>query len=73
MILTDIKQYLQTNNRAVLIDLARHFDVTPDAMRGMLEHWIRKGKIKHLKGNICSKGCCQSKPADLEIYEWIGV
>ncbi len=71
MILTDIKQYLQTNNRVVLIDISHHFNVTPDAMRGMLEHWIRKGKIRHLKGSFCNKGCCQSNPADLEIYEWV--
>jgi hypothetical protein len=72
MILTELKFYLKENKRATLIDLAHHFDVTPDAVKGMLEHWIRKGKVHRLEGSRCTKGCCQSDPAHLEIYEWVG-
>ena len=71
MVLTELKSYLMENRRATLIDLSHHFDVTPDAMKGMLEHWIRKGKVRHLEGSRCTKGCCQTDPAHLEIYEWI--
>jgi len=71
MNLTKLKSYLILNKRAALIDLAHHLDVTPDAVKGMLEHWIRKGKVRHLEGSACNKGCCQCDPAGLEIYEWI--
>ncbi|HDN26665.1 MAG TPA: hypothetical protein ENG03_06145, partial [Thioploca sp.] len=46
MILTELKSYLVENKRAVLKDLAHHFETTPDAVKGMLEHWIRKGKVR---------------------------
>ncbi len=71
MILSELKSYLIKNKRASLIDLAHHFDVAPDAMKGMLVHWIRKGKVTHLEGNTCQKGCCQCDPSHLEIYEWV--
>ncbi len=72
MILTELKSYLVENKSAPLIDMAHHFDVTPDAVKGMLGHWIRKGKVRRVEGGICSKGCCKTDPANLEIYEWVG-
>jgi putative ferrous iron transport protein C len=71
MILTDIKKYLIEKKRAPLMDIAHHFNTTPDAIKGMLEHWIRKGSVRHLEGSSCNKGCCQCDPASLEIYEWV--
>ena len=72
MILSEIKQYLMKHKRATLGDLAIHFDTDPDAMRGMLEQWIRKGRVSKsdLQANCnttCSK-CCDD--ATMEIYEW---
>ena len=73
MILTDLKIYLIENQRAALIDMAHHFDIEPDALKGMLEHWIRKGKVRLLEGSRCNKGCCsQNDPTLLQIYEWMG-
>jgi len=73
MILSEIKRYLMKHNRVTLDDLAVHFDTEPDAMRGMLEQWIRKGRV--LKSELrasCGKTCagcfCDST---VEIYEWI--
>ncbi len=71
MILSELKSYLIKNKRASLIDMAHHFDVAPDAMKGMLVHWIRKGKVIRLEGSSCQKGCCQCDPSHLEIYEWV--
>jgi hypothetical protein len=52
--------------------MANHFKVTPAAMAGMLEHWIRKGKVRCLKGHLCQQGCCcPTEITYLEIYEWI--
>ncbi len=72
MILTQLKSYLKINKRASLIDLAHHFNVTPEAMKGMLEHWIRKGKVRYLENQLCQKGCCcPTQLTHLEIYEWL--
>ncbi|MBI4776545.1 MAG: FeoC-like transcriptional regulator [Deltaproteobacteria bacterium] len=72
MILAEIRRYLMERKRATLGDLALHFDTEPDAMRGMLEQWIRKGKVLRLDiqgscGKACSTCCCDSA---VEIYEW---
>lgn len=69
-ILTDIRNYLQQHQRASLDDIALHFDTPPEAIRGMLEHWIARGKIHQCPPNACA-GCqtsCSSAPGD--IFEW---
>ena len=73
MILSDVKRYLSQNSRMTLADLSVHFDTEPDAMRGMLANWIRKGKVRLLLGGEgCSKGCTQCEnAAAMEIYEWV--
>jgi len=73
MILSEIKKYFSQQRVASLSDLSVHFRVEPDAMRGMLEQWIRKGKVRKLpEGGSCPK-CCESCNSEgLEIYEWIG-
>ena len=40
MILTDIRKYLSERNVVSLQDLSLHFKIDPDAMQGMLEHWV---------------------------------
>jgi len=54
------------------MDMAHHLNVSPDAVKGMLEHWIAKDKVRRLEGSACNKGCCQCDPSALEIYEWVG-
>lgn len=73
MILSDIKEYFSNHGMASLTDLSVHFGVEPDAMRGMLDRWIRKGKLSKLpQGASCPK-CCEACNSDtLEIYEWLG-
>jgi putative ferrous iron transport protein C len=70
-ILLDVRDYLQAHRQAGLNDLARHFDSNPDAMRGMLEIWVAKGRIRHCPAFACA-GCavnCSSAPGDS--YEWM--
>lgn len=73
MVLADVKHYLRQHRQASLCDLALHFETDPDAMRGMLALWVRKGKVikTDLKGG-CGGGCksCRCDPATLEIYTW---
>ena len=72
MILADIRGYLQARGQATLADLALHFDTDPQAMRGMLEQWVRKGKVRKKALNIsCGSSCDKCDTAATEVYEWI--
>ena len=72
MILSDIKQYLSQRGNATLVDICIHFDTKPEAMRGMLEQWIRKGKVqKHSMDASCGGSCTKCDPESTEIYRWV--
>lgn len=68
MILADLRNYLATQGRAPLGDLRARFDVDDDALRAMLDIWIRKGRVRRLEA-ACS-GCCGCGGTS-EIYEWV--
>lgn len=72
MILSELKSYLQQQKRVSLNDLAIHFDIDADALRGMLGKWIGKGKVRQLPLNSsCGSSCCKCDPALTELYEWV--
>ncbi|MGH8550531.1 MAG: FeoC-like transcriptional regulator [Methylococcales bacterium] len=72
MVLSELRNYLQENRRVLLADLANRFNMDADALRGMLQKWVTKGKVRKLSGDTdCSKGCCKCDPATLELYEWL--
>ncbi|PSW18754.1 ferrous iron transport protein C [Photobacterium sanctipauli] len=60
MILQQLKQYIEQQQRVSRKSLALHFGLSEDGVEAMLDVWIRKGKVgKELVG--CeSDGCCQS-------------
>jgi hypothetical protein len=71
MILADIRNYLRDRGQASLVEIARHCDADPAAVRDMLQVWIRKGHIKRqLNANPCG-GCTQCDPMASEIYNWV--
>ncbi|MGR9107172.1 MAG: FeoC-like transcriptional regulator [Gammaproteobacteria bacterium] len=73
MVLAELRSYLQENKRVLLVDLANRFNSDPDALRGMLQKWVSKGKVRKVSGEKgCSSGCCKCDPATLEFYEWLG-
>ena len=73
MILSDIKRYLSERGQSTLADMALHFQSSPDAVRGMLEVWAGKGKVRrHQAAASCGSSCSRCDPASVEIYEWIG-
>lgn len=73
MTLSEVRNYLKTRRMAPLQDIALHFDMAPDAARGLLEHWIRKGRVQRHQDSGCMTGsCCGGCGDDLkEIYEWL--
>ena len=64
-----LRDYLNRRGIVTLAELSLHFDVSPDAMRGMLSHWIRKGMLT-MEQSGCNKGCVSCSPEQLEIYRW---
>jgi putative ferrous iron transport protein C len=78
--LSDLKRYLKAHRRATLSDLANRFDADPDAMRGMVEHWERKGQVKAQRidpacgptcGTCGTSSACSVRPGEFELYEWV--
>lgn len=72
MILADLRQYLQERRQVSLNDLAIHFNIDADALRGMLGKWISKGKVRQVSsGESCGTSCCKCDPLLTEIYQWV--
>lgn len=72
-ILRRLKHYLQVHRQATLGDLAIHFDVPADAMRGMLDTWLRKGRVRELDARATCNTSCATACDDtaMTIYEWV--
>ncbi len=72
MILSELRNYLKEHKRVTLNDLVLHFDIEADALRGMLEKWIKKGKLQRIPVNSgCGSSCHKCDPALTELYEWL--
>ena len=65
-----IKSYLAGRGPASLSEIAVSLSADPDAIRPMLDHWMRKGKIQRVGTAARCHGCTTCAPADLEFYEW---
>ncbi len=70
MILSDLKDYVKSRRQVSLKDAALHFDVEPEAIRGMLEFWVNKGKIRKYSNQADCGGCSCSFQEDRELYAW---
>lgn len=72
-ILRRIRRYLQVHRQATLGDLALHFDIAPDAMRGMLDTWLRKGRVRELAYEATCNTSCPTACDDtaMTIFEWV--
>jgi len=66
----DLQQYLRQHQTTTLDELARHFAIAPDALRGMLVKLVQKGRVRKLETKRCSK-CHSCTPESLELYEWV--
>lgn len=74
--LMEIRTYLQRHGSANIVDLSNHFRIAPEALRGMLEHWIAKRAVIRRDFspgcNGCGGGHCGvcGVAASFEVYEW---
>jgi putative ferrous iron transport protein C len=73
MILADIRDYLCERGQATLADITLRFDADPQAVRGMLQQWVRKGRVEQRKvETACGTSCNRCDPAAMELYVWRG-
>lgn len=70
MILQQLQVYLCTHPATSLEALAQHFHTDANALRGMLDLLIRKGRVRKLRIQPCGN-CHSCDPESLELYEWI--
>jgi DeoR/GlpR family transcriptional regulator of sugar metabolism len=70
MILSDLRAYLAHYRRVPMTDIVARFDVSPEAARGMLDHFIDKGWLRRVNGAGCS-GCNACGDEGPEVYEWL--
>lgn len=72
MILSELRSYLKEKKTVTLNDLVIHFSIDADALRGMLNKWIKKGKVRQIPVNSgCGTSCSKCDPTLTELYEWL--
>ena len=71
MILSELREYLKTHQRVALMDMAHRFDTDPEAVRGMLDKWVSKGRVIKLPNVACDSGCNKCDASHIEVYEWV--
>ena len=67
--LAEIRRQLRQRGTMSLAELAHRLDADPAAVEGMLDHWIRKGKVCEVP-RWCD-GCTQCDPATIRMYRWL--
>jgi hypothetical protein len=73
VILSEIRAYLEERGQATLTDMMAHFDSKPDALRPMLDLWVRKGVIERLTAPPdCGGNCNRCTAEAAEVYRWKG-
>jgi len=75
MSLLELKEYLQHGDIVSIHDLSIHFKASSETLEPMLEHWIRKGKLR----KETAESSCGGKHASCSCggsrgiwYQWIG-
>lgn len=66
-----LRDYLVQKQSANLQEIAWHFKQSPDMIRTLLAHWIRKGRVDRCdKPAGCGSRCQLCKPDVAEVYQW---
>ncbi len=74
MSLLAVKAHLVKTKIASLQTLCLLFKTDTEAMRCMLQHFIRKGQLKKCqRTDACGQACFKCPTAQTELYEWIAL
>lgn len=72
MSLLDIKQHMMRVKLASLSSLCLLFNLDAETLRCLLQHWVKKGKIrKCTKEPACGSKCFKCPTSAVELYEWV--
>lgn len=72
MILSEIQNLIKQQGKTSIAELEAKFKMDANAIRGILEKLIRKGRIQKMgEGKKCG-GCQSCAPEAIEFYEWVG-
>ena len=72
MILSEIQNSIKQQGKTSIAELEAKFKMDANAIRGILNKLIRKGRIKKMgEGQKCG-GCKSCAPEAIEFYEWVG-
>ena len=71
--LSDICTFVRERQRVSLYELALHFDTDEGLLEGMMQHWLRKGRIKQLITPPCQTACggCDAGARAGVLYCWV--
>ena len=72
MILIDLKNTIRDHRAVSLGDLMRRYDMDAEALKPMVEHWVRKGKVEVHPSACTDKGCSGCATRRTETYVWKG-
>ncbi len=67
--LSSIRDFMQGRPTANISEIALHLDSSPEAVRGMIGIWERKGRM--IKLPLPCGNCTQCDTGTTEIYQWI--
>lgn len=70
MILADLQRYVRAQERASMQELSDRLGADAEALRGMLDLLIAKGRIRRVGSPAVCGGCALCPPALLEVYAW---
>jgi hypothetical protein len=68
--LMELKNYLASRREVSVHEVAAHFDISPEAARRLLEHWVRKGNASRLSLEQCRQ-CALHCGKSWEAYQWL--
>ncbi len=70
MILNDVKNYVKSQRQVSLHEIALHFDMEAEALQGMLDFLVSKGRISQNASPACPGGCSCSMSESNDVYSW---
>lgn len=70
MILQQLKSYIEAHPGCSVRELANYFDTREDAIRAMLEPWIKRGRLSRNSQAGCGGGCGCGADANSEYLYW---
>jgi hypothetical protein len=69
----ELQNYLAQKQKVSIAELETHFRSHPDALRGMLNKLVHKGRVKPVKSESTKcGGCTHCDTKAFEFYEWVG-